>query len=118
MSPLEFGALMAGCGVILTALTALIVAVVRKPVAVTDLWTENRSLRSDMDAMDKKFTDRLDIVVARQQTVGEGFIALSDTVEEAKVKLVFTAERQKKIQAARTIIMDDLNWPTVGAATA
>lgn len=118
MNSLEFGALMAACGVVLTALTALIVAVVRKPVAVTDLWTENRSLRSDMDAMDAKFTSRLDTVLERTQILGDGFIALSDTVEEAKVKLVFTADRQKKIQAARSIIMDDFNWPTAGAVTA
>lgn len=112
MSPTQFGIVIALGGSILIALSAIIVAVIRKPVAVTDLWTENRNLRADMDAMDAKFTDRLNIIVKRQQAVGEGFIALSDTVEEAKVKLVFTAERQQKIQAARVIVMDDLDWQT------
>lgn len=115
MNPTQFGILVGIAGVLLTALTALIVAVVRKPVTVTDLWAENRSLRNDMDAMDKKFTVYLKAISTRQQIVGEGFLALSDTVEEAKVQLIFTPDRQKRIQAAREALADDLVWPTLGA---
>lgn len=107
-------------GPTVTILAALIVlmgvvlgVVLRKPVAVTDLWTENRSLRADMNALDKKYTEKFNVIVANQQTIGEGFIALSDTVEEAKVKLAFTPERSAAIEKARTLIYGDSMWESL-----
>lgn len=97
------------------ALVGIILGVVlRKPVQVTELWNENRSLRSDMDAMDLKFTQKIRQVIQGQQIVGDGFIALSETVEEAKVKLVYTPARRQKIDAARQYLASDTDWPTVG----
>lgn len=104
------------------ALVGIILGVVlRKPVQVTELWNENRSLhkditemRADYNAMDLKFTQKIKQVIQGQQIVGDGFIALSETVEEAKVKLVYTPDRRQKIEAARQYLASDIDWPTVG----
>lgn len=95
---------------ILALIGVVLGVVLRKPVQITELWTENRQLRSDMDAMDQKFTRKLRQIVAGQQIVGKGFVALSETVEEAKVKLTYTPERFKAIEAAREYLANDSDW--------
>lgn len=115
-------------GAALLALFGVVLAVVlRKPVQVTELWTENRGLRSELDemhdenskmrsdynAMDLKFTSQLRQVLRGQQIVGGGFVALSETVEEAQVKLNYTPERKRKIEAARDFLANEAEWPTI-----
>lgn len=102
---------------IVTAVIALIggilVARTRRPVGITDLWAENRSLRNDMNEMDRKFTARIGQVVDRQQVIGKGFVALSNGIERAKVKPILQDGEQELIDAARAAIDTDLEWNTV-----
>jgi hypothetical protein len=104
-------------GALIVLMGVILGVVLRRPVAITDLWAENRSLRADMTAMDLKYSDKFKELASHQQTIGEGFIALSDTVEEAKVKLAFTPERSAAIEKARTLIYGDSLWESLATAT-
>ena len=107
------GPVVAISAALIVAISAVLVARTRKPVGITDLWAENRSLRADMDAMDLKFTARIGDVVERYQAVGEGFVVVSDVLEQAHIRPTFTSAQQSKIDAARRAIATDLDWPTI-----
>jgi hypothetical protein len=108
-----------------TLLSAIIGGVVliivrrsRGPVAIQDLWTENRLMRNEMTALAAK-VDGLIADRASQLTVnrimGEGFDALSGYVErttEQGMKPSYTPAEHTAIERARALRSDGAAWPS------
>lgn len=112
--------------VVAAALGAAALVIVRRmrgPVAIQDLWAENRSLRADLKGMN----DRLQTTDAKverlmrsyqhqitvNQAMGEGFDALSNYVERTSGSSpAFTQWEHDAVQRARALRSDDLIWAT------
>lgn len=107
----NFGPLITLAVAIITALTLVVVALLRKPVQITDLWAENRLLKEDMTKLDKK----LDRVIENQRVIGDGFIAQSDAIERGGVTPVYTESEREKVDRAKRLLYGDADWPTVSS---
>lgn len=111
-----------GASVIVAIIGAIALIVVRRtrgPVAIQDLWTENRQLRADMTTLEEK-VDRLIAGKETQLTVNrimsEGFDALSGYVEritERGKKPSYTPTEHNAIERARALRSDDDIWSTI-----
>lgn len=104
---------------IVSAIGLIIVRKTRGPVTIQDLWKENRDLRTDLTAMEKK-VDRLFQTQRTQFTInrimGEGFDALSSYVERttaAGTKPKFTSLEHEAIVRARALRSEDTSWDTL-----
>lgn len=101
-------------------LVALIVRKVRGPVAVQDLWAENRSLRKDIADVETRLGAKIDNLqrghdaqAKISRVMGDGFDALSSAVERMSPKPKFTPDEHRAIEAARALRDDDGLWSTV-----
>jgi hypothetical protein len=113
---------------LLGIISALLVRVIRGPVEVRDLWTENRTLRADLEKVDGK----VDTLIAEgrkreeaqhkiNRTMGDGFDALSNFVEREAIRIgqppAFTSDERIAVEKARALRGDDISWPTFTPAT-
>lgn len=101
------------------AAALIIVRRTRGPVAIQDLWAENRQLRSDMTSLENK-VDKLIASKESQLTVNrimsEGFDALSSYVErstEPGKHPSYTYAEHTAIERARALRSDDELWNTI-----
>jgi hypothetical protein len=104
---------------VIGALALMIVRLIRGPVAIQDLWTENRELRKDLKSLETK-VDGLIADRESQLTVnrimGEGFDALSGYVErttEHGMKPTYTLSEHMAIERARALRSDETAWTTL-----
>lgn len=104
---------------VIGALALMIVRLIRGPVAIQDLWTENRELRKDLKSLETK-VDGLIADRESQLTVnrimGEGFDALSGYVErttEHGMKPTYTHAEHTAIERARALRSDETAWTTL-----
>jgi hypothetical protein len=104
---------------VIGALALMIVRLIRGPVAIQDLWTENRELRKDLKSLETK-VDGLIADRESQLTVnrimGEGFDALSGYVErttEHGMKPTYTHVEHMAIERARALRSDETAWTTL-----
>jgi len=104
---------------IIGAIALIIVRRTRGPVAIQDLWAENRQLRTDMTSLEAK-VDKLIASKETQLTVNrimsEGFDALSGYVEritERGKKPTYTQTEHMAIERARALRSDDDLWTTI-----
>jgi hypothetical protein len=115
-----------GASVIVAIIGAIALIVVRRtrgPVAIQDLWTENRQLRTDMTSLEAK-VDKLIASKETQLTVNrimsEGFDALSGYVErttEQGHQPSYTSSEALAIHRARTLRSDDELWSTINSTS-
>ena len=113
------GPLVATVVALVGAAGLIIVRKVRGPVAIQDLWAENRKLREEMETLDQK-VDRLFQASQMQLTVnrimGDGFDALSNYVERDAAQSgrppAFTKPEHTAIERARALRSDDTQWTT------
>lgn len=112
-----------GASVMVALIGALALVIVRKirgPVAIQDLWDENRKLRADVD----KLGEKVDGLIESRETqlnvnrvMGEGFDALSHGIERLEVKPSFTRTEHAAIERARAVRSDETIWLTVPRKT-
>jgi hypothetical protein len=106
---------------LLGATALVIVRKVRGPVAIQDLWAENRLQRTEMTAMNL----RVDALVSGRESdrniiriISEGFRALSDVVDRQVhngVQPKIFPDEEKAIERARAVVDDDDLWNTLPA---
>lgn len=101
---------------LISATALIIVRRTRGPVAIQDLWAENRLLRSDMTTLSTKvdglIADRTSQLKVNR-IMGEGFDALSGYVErttERGKKPSYTSEEHAAIEQARAL-RSGSSWP-------
>jgi hypothetical protein len=83
-----------------------------RDVAITEVWTELRAVRDDLDTVIRE-RDAEHLMVT---ILTDSNDALTAAVERTKPPIVFTAIEQQKIDRARAArqARDDSAWPTLG----
>lgn len=83
-----------------------------RDVAITEVWTELRAVRDDLDTVIReRDAEHLMVMILTDSND-----ALTAAVERTKPPIVFTAVEQQKIDRARAArqARDDSAWPTLG----
>jgi hypothetical protein len=83
-----------------------------RDVAITEVWTELRAVRDDLDTVIReRDAEHLMVMILTDSND-----ALTAAVERTKPPIVFTAIEQQKIDRARAArqARDDSAWPTLG----
>jgi hypothetical protein len=116
-----------GASILVALISAAVLVIVKRtrgPVAIQDLWDENRQLRKDLDAVSRKvdglISDRENQLTVNR-IMGEGFDALSAVVErttaETGIAPAFTPQEHAAVERARALRSDDELWNTLQRST-